>query len=85
MKTIKYFAAIAAITLSSSVFASTTLSDQPTEKMNQVGVVTASGATSLSELQADLAAKAQAVGAQAYAITSVSGNNRLHGSAAIYR
>lgn len=44
-----------------------------------------SGSTTLSELNANLAAKAQAAGASSYRIVAAGGNNVLFGTADIYK
>jgi len=49
------------------------------------GVIVASGATDLSSLKSQLAAKADAAGAKAFTITSTSGNNLMHATAVIYK
>ena len=74
MKTIKTFAAaIALATVSFTTFAA------------EHGVIVASGATDLSSLTSQLAAKADAAGAKAFTITSTSGNNLMHATAVIYK
>ena len=53
--------------------------------MNKIGVVSAEGATTLDGLEAKLAEKAAAAGASGYTITSTNGNNKLSGTAVIYK
>ncbi|PLR37954.1 hypothetical protein CYR55_09560 [Chimaeribacter californicus] len=85
MKNIKYFAV--AVALSLAAFTGTagaaTLTQQ--DAGEKLGVVTASGATDLSTVEAQLAAKAQQAGASSYRIIAVSGNNKLHGTAELYK
>ena len=86
MKTIKY--AVAVLTLcgfSFATFAAQSVNPAQTDEMNKIGVVSAHGATTLDGLEARLAAKAQAAGATGYSITSTSGNNKLNGTAVIYK
>lgn len=53
--------------------------------MEKTGVVSVSGVTSLDELNMALAMKASEAGATYYSVTSVRGNNKLSGSATLYR
>ncbi|CNH84804.1 Multiple stress resistance protein BhsA precursor [Yersinia massiliensis] len=85
MKSIKNFVAVIALfTLSFGSFAAEYVSSQDAAKLEQAGVITVSGATDLSSLKAKLAEKADAAGAKSFTITSVTGNNLMHGSAVIY-
>lgn len=52
--------------------------------MNKIGVVSADGA-STDALEAKLAEKAAAAGASGYSITSATNNNKLSGTAVIYK
>ncbi|PLO21289.1 hypothetical protein CWN72_19795, partial [Klebsiella pneumoniae] len=47
--------------------------------------VSAQGATTLDGLEAKLASKAEAAGATGYSITSANTNNKLSGTAVIYK
>lgn len=86
MKTIKYaVAAIALSTLSFGAFAAQAISHAQAQSMNKVGVVSADGATTLDGLEAQLAEKAAAAGATGYSITSANGNNKMSGTAVIYK
>ena len=86
MKTIKYAAAaIALTTLSFGAFAAQPVSPSQAESMSKIGVVSAEGATTLDGLEAKLAEKAAAAGASGYTITSTNGNNKLSGTAVIYK
>lgn len=85
MKNIKYAAAAIALTaLSFGAFAAEPVTAQA-ESMNKIGVVSAQGATTLDGLEAKLAAKAEAAGATGYSITSANTNNKLSGTAVIYK
>ncbi|NOJ99583.1 DUF1471 domain-containing protein, partial [Corallococcus coralloides] len=54
--------------------------------MTRIGTISdSSGATTLSELDANLAAKAQAAGASSYRIVAAGGNNVFFGTADIYK
>ncbi|SFT51612.1 Protein of unknown function [Kosakonia arachidis] len=86
MKTIKYaVTAIVLSTLSFGAFAAQSVTATQAESLNKIGVVSANGATTLDGLEARLAAKAQAAGASSYSITSAAGNNKLSGTAIIYK
>lgn len=86
MKTIKYaVAAIALSTLSFGAFAAQEVSPSQAESMNKIGVVSADNATTLDGLEAQLAQKAEAAGATSYSITSANSNNKLSGTAVIYK
>jgi ABC-type phosphate transport system substrate-binding protein len=86
MKTIKYaVAAVALTTLSFGAFAAQSVSPSQASGMNKIGVVSAEGATTLDGLEAQLAEKAAAAGASGYTITSANTNNKLSGTAVIYK
>lgn len=86
MKNIKYLAATAAIALASfSTFAAESVNPQQARSLTQIGVVSAGQATTLSSLEAKLAAEAAAQGASGYRIIAAGGNNMLHGNAIIYK
>ncbi|MEB6538416.1 DUF1471 domain-containing protein [Serratia plymuthica] len=86
MKTIKYFATAAAIALTSfATFAAEPVNLQQANDLAPAGVVSAGHATTLSSLEAKLAAKAEAQGASSYRIISAGGNNLLSGTAIIYK
>lgn len=83
MKTIKYAVALSA--LSFGAFAAEPVSPSQAQSMNKLGVVSAEGATTLDGLEAKLAEKAAAAGASGYTITSANTNNKLSGTAVIYK
>ena len=86
MKNIKYAAAAIALTaLSFGAFAAEPVTTAQAESMNKIGVVSAQGATTLDGLETKLAAKAEAAGATGYSITSANTNNKLSGTAVIYK
>ncbi|CAI0787808.1 multiple stress resistance protein BhsA [Serratia quinivorans] len=86
MKSIKYFAAAAAIAMTSfATFAAEPVDLQQATSLTASGVVSAGHATTLSSLEAKLAAKAEAQGASSYRIISAGGNNMLSGTAVIYK
>ncbi|WP_369789381.1 YdgH/BhsA/McbA-like domain containing protein [Rouxiella sp. WC2420] len=85
MKSIKYFAVAATLSLASfATFAAQEVS-QPADGAQKIGVVTASGATTLDSLETDLANQAKQAGASSYRITSVTGNNLMNASAVLYK
>jgi hypothetical protein len=86
MKSIKYFAAAAAIAMTSfATFAAEPVDLQQATILTASGVVSAGHATTLSSLESKLAAKAEAQGASSYRIISAGGNNMLSGTAVIYK
>lgn len=86
MKSIKYFATAAAIAMTSfATFAAEPVDLQQATSLTASGVVSAGHATTLSSLEAKLAAKAEAQGASSYRIISAGGNNMLSGTAVIYK
>ncbi|WP_313069388.1 DUF1471 family protein YbiJ [Atlantibacter hermannii] len=86
MKTIKYTAIATVLSaLSFGAFAAKSVNPTETNGLNKVGVVSADGAMTLDGLEAKLAAKAEAAGASRYAITSANTNNKISGTAVIYK
>jgi hypothetical protein len=86
MKSIKYFAAAAVIAMTSfATLAAEPIDMQQATNLTASGVVSAGHATTLSSLEAKLAAKADAQGASSYRIISAGGNNMLSGTAVIYK
>ncbi|QHB32672.1 DUF1471 domain-containing protein [Yersinia canariae] len=86
MKNIKYI--IPALALSFASFASvaaTQIQHAPSTGANEIGIISASNAGTLTELENALAKKADQAGATSFLITSATGNNKLHGTAIIYR
>ncbi|WP_459567877.1 DUF1471 family protein YbiJ, partial [Enterobacter asburiae] len=67
------------------VFAAGPVSSTQAQSMNKIGVVSADGATTLDGLEAKLAEKAAAAGATGYNITSAVGNDKMSGTAVIYK
>jgi multiple stress resistance protein BhsA len=85
MKSIKYFAVAAALTVASfSALSADEINSAQAADQQAIGVVSVSGATNLSSLEASLADKAEQAGAKSYRIVSTTGNNNLHGTAALY-
>lgn len=86
MKSIKFIAPALILSLASfaSVAATQVQSNQSTES-NEIGVISASNAGTLTELENALAQQAKAAGAKSFLITSATGNNKMHGTAIIYR
>ncbi|MEG1210860.1 MAG: DUF1471 family protein YbiJ [Leclercia sp.] len=86
MKTIKYaVAALALTTLSFGAFAAESVTAAQANSMDKIGVVSVEGATTLDGLEARLAAKAEEAGATGYTITSANTNNKMSGTAVIYK
>ncbi|MFM0961203.1 YdgH/BhsA/McbA-like domain containing protein [Yersinia enterocolitica] len=82
VKTIIVATVFASIT--SGAFAADLVNIEP-ENLEKIGVVSAGNANSLSSLEEQLKEKADAAGAASYRITSTSGQNKLHGTAVIYK
>lgn len=61
------------------------LMEGQTGQLRPAGTVSASGASDLSDLQQKLADKARAEGAKGYIVNSASGNNKMFGTATIYK
>lgn len=86
MKNVKYaVAAIALSALSFGAFAAQPVTQAQAQKMNEMGTVSVDGATTLDGMEAQLAQKAAAAGATGYAITSANTNNKVSGTAVIYK
>ncbi|MBT9431140.1 DUF1471 domain-containing protein [Candidatus Sodalis endolongispinus] len=86
MKNIKtLIAAIALGTLSFGSFAAQEVTSTPAGQQ-RIGVVSATtNSSNLSDLQAQLAAKADAANASSYRIISAGGNDTLSGNAELYK
>jgi len=85
MKNVKIFAVAATLSLISfGSFAAQQVA-QPIEGQQKLGVISAAGATTLGGLESKLAAQANEAGASSYRIISVTGNNRMHADAEIYK
>jgi multiple stress resistance protein BhsA len=85
MKNLKMtLAALALASVSFGSFAADLVHNQPANQQES-GVITVSGASDLSSLEASLAAKADAAGAKSFRIIGAGGNNQLHGTAVIYQ
>ncbi|WP_431224785.1 multiple stress resistance protein BhsA [Serratia sp. L9] len=85
MKNIKIFAtAILLTTASFATIAADQATSQPAADAQKIGVVSVSGASNLSALEAELASKAAASGANSYRIISAGGQNKLYGTAEIF-
>jgi multiple stress resistance protein BhsA len=76
--------AIAIATASFGSFAADLVNSQPAGQQ-KVGVISVSGATDLTSLEASLAAKADQAGAKSFRIIGAGGSNQLHGTAVIYQ
>ncbi|CNI93158.1 multiple stress resistance protein BhsA [Yersinia aldovae] len=86
MKIIKSIAPALVLSLASfGSFAATQVQQQSSVELNKIGTISASNAGTLTELESLLAQKADAAQAKSFQITSASGNNKLHGTATIYR
>ncbi|MEC5344876.1 DUF1471 domain-containing protein [Brenneria populi] len=77
---IKYIALFTVLFTSFSM--NTFAAEQYSQKM---GVVSVSGASTLDELTRKIEKKAAESGASSFKITSAGGDNKLHGTAILYR
>ncbi|CAI2400223.1 multiple stress resistance protein BhsA [Serratia ficaria] len=85
MKKLKItLAAIALAGASFGSFAADLVNSQPQDQQ-KVGVISVSGASDITSLEAGLAAKADQAGAKSFRIIGAGGNNQLHGTAVIYK
>lgn len=86
MKNIKYIIPVLALSFASfASVAATQIQHAPSTGANEIGIISASNAGTLTELENALAKKADQAGATSFLITSATGNNKLHGTAIIYR
>ena len=80
---------VALIALSASALSFATapqmVSRSEAASLQKIGVVSSSGFTSLDELNVSLAMKAEDAGATHYRVIGASGNNKLGGTAVLYR
>ena len=53
--------------------------------LKKIGVITVSGSTTLDSVERKIMEKSQSMGATHYKITSITGNNKLNGTAIIYK
>ncbi|RRO02101.1 multiple stress resistance protein BhsA [Pectobacterium aquaticum] len=85
MKNVKTIAAAVVLaTMTFGASAAEYVSASQAQNLEKAGVVTAT-AQDLSSLQAQLAQKAEKAGANAFTITSATGDNQLRGTAIIYK
>ncbi|MBV8044301.1 DUF1471 family periplasmic protein McbA [Pluralibacter sp.] len=61
------------------------LTNGDTGQLRPAGTVSASGADNLDDLQAKLAEKAREQGAKGYVVDSAGGENKMFGTATIYK
>ncbi|AYN26932.1 MULTISPECIES: DUF1471 family periplasmic protein McbA [Buttiauxella] len=86
MKKLLYFSAV--VTLAALPFA--TMAAQETNDINNsqlrpAGTVSVSGAANLDDLEAKLGEKAKEEGAKGFVVNSASGENKMFGTATIYK
>ena len=74
-----------AVVTFSAIAAPQPLDGDNTGQLRPAGTVSASGASSLDDLEAKLAEKAQREGAKGFVVESASGNNKMFGTATIYK
>jgi len=85
----KYLTLIAAGTLATLSFSAWSVQSltqsTDTSQLRPAGTVSATGAANLDDLQAKLAEKAREEGAKGFVVNSASGENRMFGTATIYK
>ncbi|WP_337013308.1 multiple stress resistance protein BhsA [Pantoea sp. AS142] len=85
MKSINLMAAAAVLSgLSFASAAAQQVSSTPLDQQ-KIGVINATGSTSLISLEQQLSEKASDIGAKSFRITSTSGSNNLHGTTILYK
>lgn len=85
MKNVKtLFAAAILSSLPFASFAAVQVQASPAGQQ-EIGTVAATAGSNLSSLENQLAQKAEASGASSYRITSVTGSDKLHGTAVLYK
>jgi multiple stress resistance protein BhsA len=85
MKNVKTLLAAAVLSsLSFASFAAVEVHSAPAGQQ-EIGVIGTSAGTNLTSLENKLAKEAQATGATSYRITSVTGSDKLHGTAVLYK
>ncbi|TKI06125.1 multiple stress resistance protein BhsA [Martelella alba] len=85
MKNLKYtIAAIALTTLPFGSFAALQVNAAPANQ-RQVGVISTSGGHDITSVENQLAEKASQSGAKSFRVTSITGNNLMHGTAELYQ
>jgi len=68
-----------------SAWSAESLSRNDTGQLRPAGTVSVTGAANLDDLQAKLAEKAKDVGASGFVVNSAGGENRMFGTATIYK
>ncbi|MGG5838656.1 DUF1471 family periplasmic protein McbA [Huaxiibacter chinensis] len=85
----KYLTLIVAGTLATLSFSAWSVQSltqsTDTSQLRPAGTVSATGAANLDDLQAKLAEKAREEGAKGFVVNSASGENRMFGTATIYK
>lgn len=84
----KYLVMLAAASLAGASFTAwsiESLSNGDTSQLKPAGTVQVSGASNLDDLQDKLAEKAREQGAKGYVVNSASGDDRMFGTATIYK
>lgn len=85
MKTIKNLLAVAVLSsLSFASVAAVQVQSAPADQ-HKAGTVSAMAGSNLSSVEQALSQKAEAMGAKSWRITSVTGDNVMHGTAVIYK
>jgi MqsR-controlled colanic acid and biofilm protein A len=85
----KYLVMLAAATLAGASFAAWSIEPlahgDNSGQLRPAGTVSVSGASNLDDLQSKLAEKARQEGAKGYTVDSASGDNKMFGTATIYK
>ncbi|RPH29020.1 DUF1471 domain-containing protein [Buttiauxella warmboldiae] len=86
MKKLLYFSAVVTLAaLPFSTMAAQEITDSNMGQLRPAGTVSATGASSLDDLQTRLGEKAKQEGAKGFVVNSASGENKMFGTATIYK
>lgn len=86
MKKLLYFSAVVTLTaLPFATMAAQELTDTNTGQLRPAGTVSVTGAANLDDLQTKLGEKAKQEGAKGFVVNSASGENKMFGTATIYK
>lgn len=72
-------------TVAHGSFAAQQLAQGQTGQLQRSGTVSVTGASNLDDLEAQLAEKARQEGGKGYVITSAGGENKMFGTASVYK
>ncbi len=79
------FAAVAFSVASFSIMAAQQLSPDQTGSLRKAGAISVHGAANLDDVQDKLAEKAREEGATGFVVSSAGGENKMYGTATLYK